>query len=51
MAGFLAVTQLLNRRDGKPFHEDDEARFNDFANSIGVILETWWRMRHQRITR
>ena len=47
----LGVTQLLNRCDGKPFDKDDEARFHDFANSIGVILETWWRMRHERTTR
>ena len=43
-----AVTQLLNRSDGSPFDEADEARFRDFASSIGVILETWWRMQHRR---
>lgn len=44
----FAVAQLLNRCDGNPFDEADEARFRDFANSIGVILETWWRMQHRR---
>lgn len=44
----FAVTQLLNRCDGKPFDDGDEARFRDFASSIGVILETWWRMQQRR---
>jgi putative ABC transport system ATP-binding protein len=44
----FAVAQLLNRRDGKPFDDGDEARFAEIASSIGVILETWWRMQRQR---
>ena len=36
----FAVAQLLNRCDGKPFDEADDARFQDFASSIGAILET-----------
>jgi putative ABC transport system ATP-binding protein len=44
----FAVTQLLNRCDGKPFDESDEAHFREFASSIGVILETWWRMQSRR---
>jgi putative ABC transport system ATP-binding protein len=44
----FAVTQLLNRCDGKPFDEGDEARFRELAGSIGVILETWWRMQQRR---
>jgi energy-coupling factor transporter ATP-binding protein EcfA2 len=47
----FAVAQLLNRSDGKPFDEADEARFRDFAGSIGVILESWWRMQHERRSR
>jgi putative ABC transport system ATP-binding protein len=43
----FAVAQLLNRCDGKPFDEGDEARFADFAGSMGVILETWWRMQRR----
>ena len=46
----FAVAQLLNRCDGKPFDEGDEARFADFASSMGVILETWWRMQPGRGT-
>jgi putative ABC transport system ATP-binding protein len=40
----FAVSQLLNRRDGKPFDADDERRFKEFLQPIGVMLETWWRM-------
>jgi len=36
----FAVAQLLNRKDGKPFDLDDEARFAHFIESIGVIFET-----------
>jgi GAF domain-containing protein len=36
----FAVTQLLNRKDGRPFDEDDERKFTHFADSLGVILET-----------
>jgi putative methionine-R-sulfoxide reductase with GAF domain len=36
----FAVTQLLNRRDGKPFDEADERRFGEFAASLGVLLES-----------
>jgi adenylate cyclase len=40
----FAVAQLLNRNDGKPFDEKDEARFGEFIRSLGVILETWARL-------
>jgi putative ABC transport system ATP-binding protein len=36
----FAVAQLLNRKDGKPFDDEDEQRFAAFIQSIGVILET-----------
>jgi len=36
----FAVAQLLNRRDGKPFDAQDEARFASFMQAIGVIFET-----------
>ncbi|MDX1460693.1 MAG: ATP-binding cassette domain-containing protein [Xanthomonadales bacterium] len=36
----FAVAQLLNRRDGEPFDDDDERRFTEFTRSTGVILET-----------
>ncbi len=44
----FAVAQLLNRCDGRPFDDADEARFGEFASSIGVILESWWRMQRRR---
>ena len=40
----FAVAQLLNRRDDLPFDEGDEARFAEFLQSIGVILETMERL-------
>ncbi|MBT8059673.1 MAG: ATP-binding cassette domain-containing protein [Gammaproteobacteria bacterium] len=36
----FAVAQLLNRKDGEPFDANDEARFSEFIQSIGVIFET-----------
>ena len=36
----FAVAQLLNRKDGQPFDQQDETRFSDFIESIGVIFET-----------
>jgi len=41
----FAVAQLLNRKDGKPFDDDDEQRFSAFMQSIGVIFETQLRLR------
>ncbi len=43
----FAVTQLLNRRDGRPFDENDERRFAEFANSLGVLLESLVGMARQ----
>ncbi len=36
----FAVAQLLNRRDGQPFDEDDESKYRRFLDSISLILET-----------
>ncbi len=36
----FAVAQLLNRKDGQPFDQDDVKRFASFIESIGVIFET-----------
>jgi putative methionine-R-sulfoxide reductase with GAF domain len=36
----FAVTQLLNRRDGQPFDENDERHFAEFAGSLGILLES-----------
>jgi putative ABC transport system ATP-binding protein len=40
----FAVAQLLNRKDQKPFDQDDEARFTNFIASTGVIFETLERL-------
>jgi putative ABC transport system ATP-binding protein len=40
----FAVAELLNKTDGVPFDAADERRFREFAASLGVILESWWRM-------
>jgi adenylate cyclase len=36
----VAVVQLINKVDGQVFDAEDEQRFRDFADSIGIILET-----------
>ena len=36
----FAVAQLLNRKDGNPFDANDERRFGEFTDSLGVVLET-----------
>jgi putative ABC transport system ATP-binding protein len=36
----FAVTQLLNRRDGRPFDAADERRYAEFAASLAVLLES-----------
>ncbi len=46
----FAVTQLLNRKDGEPFDENDEKRFAEFAKSLGVILEALHRMHNENPT-
>jgi adenylate cyclase len=42
----FAVAQLLNREDGKPFDQQDERRFFNFMQSIGVLLETLEALTH-----
>ena len=36
----FAVTQLLNRRDGQPFDDIDTRRYQEFAASLSVLLES-----------
>jgi energy-coupling factor transporter ATP-binding protein EcfA2 len=36
----FAVTQLLNRRDGRPFDAADTRRYREFAASLSVLLES-----------
>jgi adenylate cyclase len=46
--GVLGVAQILNKRGGKPFDESDERRFREFIASLGIILESWWKMSQLR---
>jgi len=43
----FAAAEVLNRRDGLPFDAVDERRFAEFSRSIGVLLESWWKMSGQ----
>lgn len=36
----VAIAQLLNKAGDQPFTQQDEERFQDFAVSMGIILET-----------
>ncbi len=40
----FAVAQLLNKKDGKPFTDTDEATFLEFARPLGILLETCSRL-------
>jgi adenylate cyclase len=40
----IAVAQLLNKSGERPFDAADERRMGEFAASLGVVLESWWRM-------
>jgi putative ABC transport system ATP-binding protein len=40
----LGVAQILNKRGGAVFDEDDERLFREFISPMAIILENWWRM-------
>jgi putative ABC transport system ATP-binding protein len=40
----FAVAQLINKHGGHPFASDDEQAFLDFANPLGLVLESCVRM-------
>ena len=40
----FAVAQALNKNDGGTFDAADLRRFRDWMGSLGVLLESWWRM-------
>jgi putative methionine-R-sulfoxide reductase with GAF domain len=45
----FGVAQLLNKAGGEPFDSADEEGFREFMASMGLILESWWRMtRNER---
>ena len=44
----FAVAQLLNRKDGLPFDDEDEKRFAEFSRSTGLIFESLQEMASAR---
>ncbi len=40
----FAVVQLQNKRDGREFNEQDEEKFRQFAEPLGLILESCLRL-------
>jgi len=40
----FAVAQLLNKNDGQPFTAADEEKFKEFADQLGVLLESCLRL-------
>jgi putative ABC transport system ATP-binding protein len=45
----FGVAQLLNKEGEHPFDAADERRFREFMDSMGVILESWWRMSNREL--
>ena len=43
----FAVAQLLNKKDGGAFSDEDEQRFNEFANALSLIVESWTRLQRR----
>jgi putative ABC transport system ATP-binding protein len=43
----FAVAQLLNKSGGGTFSAEDERDFNEFANALGLIVESWTRLRNR----
>jgi putative ABC transport system ATP-binding protein len=44
----FAVVQFLNKQGGKPFDSNDERHFYDLSSSIGVVMESWSKIREER---
>jgi putative ABC transport system ATP-binding protein len=44
----FAVAQLLNKRSGAPFDDEDEERLREFTRRVAVVLESWERMSLRR---
>jgi putative ABC transport system ATP-binding protein len=47
----FAIAQLLNKAGGEAFDENDERQLKNFASSLGVVLESWWKMSQRRAPR
>ena len=41
----FAVGQMVNKKDGGSFTKEDEQRFTEFSNALGLIVESWERLR------
>jgi putative ABC transport system ATP-binding protein len=44
----FAVAELLNKKSAATFNAADVQRFQELAEALGVILESWWRMSRDR---
>lgn len=40
----FAVVELSNKRDAYSFTQTDEKKLGEFTTSLGLLLESWWRM-------
>jgi len=40
----FAVVELSNKRDAQAFNRTDEKHLSEFATTLALILESWWRM-------
>ena len=40
----FAVVEISNKKDTSSFTKRDEKLLHDFTTSLGMILESWWRM-------
>ena len=40
----FGVVELAGKKNGRRFDADDEQRLRSLARSLGLILESWWRM-------
>jgi putative ABC transport system ATP-binding protein len=43
----FAVAQLLNKEGGGSFTKEDEQRFTEFSSALGLIVESWARLRNR----
>lgn len=41
----VAVAQVLNKRDGTSFDDDDQRELLDLTSPMGVVLESWFAQR------
>jgi len=40
----FAVVEVSNKSDASSFTQKDEKQLHEFTTSLGMILESWWRM-------